>query len=66
MRVLAELFQLEILSRHKTKFTIVFTEVLQMQREYLTELNKDHKIDEEIIRQQLYQIDLEEERLKIV
>jgi hypothetical protein len=37
-----------------------------MQREYLTELNKDHKIDEEIIRQQLYQIDLEEERLKIV
>ncbi|REA55524.1 Na+/H+ antiporter [Dyadobacter luteus] len=48
----------------KTK--TIFTEVLQIQREYLTELNKDPKIDEEIIRQQLYQIDLEEERLKIV
>jgi len=29
-------------------------------------LNRDPKIDEEIIRQQLYQIDLEEERLKII
>ena len=48
----------------KTK--AIFVEVLAVQREYLVELNKDPKIDEEIIRQQLYQIDLEEERLKIV
>ncbi len=48
----------------KTK--LIFLEVLEIQREYLTELNKDPKVDEEIIRQQLYQIDLEEERLKVI
>lgn len=48
----------------KTK--LIFVELLESQRNYLTELNKDPKIDEEIIRQQLYQIDLEEERLKII
>ena len=48
----------------KTK--IIFVELLEVQRKYLTELNKDPGIDEEIIRQQLYQIDLEEERLKII
>ncbi|WP_312768279.1 Na+/H+ antiporter [Epilithonimonas sp.] len=42
----------------------IFIEMLEIQREYLTELNKDQKINEEIIRQQLFQIDLEEERLK--
>jgi monovalent cation/hydrogen antiporter len=44
----------------------VFFELLESQRAYLTELNKDPKVDEEIIRQQLYQIDLEEERLKSI
>ncbi len=44
----------------------IFVELLESQRQYLTELNKDPAIDEEIIRRQLYQIDLEEERLKIV
>jgi len=44
----------------------IFVEILESQRQYLTELNKDPKIDEEMIRQQLYQIDLEEERLKII
>ena len=44
----------------------IFIEILESQREYLTELNEDPKINEEIIRQQLYQIDLEEERLKII
>jgi len=44
----------------------VFIELLESQRQYLTELNKDPKIDEEMIRKQLYQIDLEEERLKII
>lgn len=48
----------------KTK--IIFIELLEVQRKYLNELNKDPEIDEAIIRQQLYQIDLEEERLKII
>ncbi|GAB3758394.1 Na+/H+ antiporter [Spirosoma pomorum] len=48
----------------KTKAS--FVEVLEVQRQYLTQLNKDPKIDEALIRQQLYQIDLEEERLKII
>ena len=48
----------------KTK--ALFVEVLEVQRQYLAELNKDVSIDEEVIRQQLYQIDLEEERLKII
>ena len=48
----------------KTK--VIFIELLESQRKYLTELNKDPKINEEIIRQQLYQIDLEEERLRII
>lgn len=43
-----------------------FIEVLEVQRNYLAELNKDPKIDEEIIRAQLYQIDLEEERIKSI
>lgn len=45
---------------------LIFLELLESQREYLTELNKDPDVDEEIIRQQLYQIDLEEERLRVV
>ncbi len=48
----------------KTK--AVFLELLEHQRQYLVELNKDVKIDEELIREHLYQIDLEEERLKMV
>lgn len=48
----------------KTK--LIFVELLESQRQYLTELNRDPTVDEEIIRQQLYQIDLEEERLKII
>lgn len=44
----------------------VFLDMLEKQREYLIELNKDPKINEEIIREQLYQLDLEEERLRIV
>lgn len=52
------------LMNEKTK--AIFLEMLEVQRAYLTELNKDPKIDEEIIRGQLYQIDLEEERLKVI
>ncbi len=54
----------ENLINAKTK--ALFVELLESQRQYLTELNKDPDIDEEIIRLQLYQIDLEEERLKII
>ncbi|MFC6268459.1 hypothetical protein [Frigoriflavimonas asaccharolytica] len=43
-----------------------FLEILELQRDYLLELNKKSEIDEELIRTQLYQIDLEEERLKII
>jgi len=48
----------------KTK--AVFIEMLESQREYLSEINKDPAIDEEIIRQQLFRIDLEEERIKMI
>jgi Na+/H+ antiporter len=44
----------------------IFIEILEIQREYLSELNKDPHINEELVRVQLYQIDLEEERLKII
>ncbi|MBV8326902.1 Na+/H+ antiporter [Chryseobacterium sp.] len=44
----------------------VFFEMLESQRQFLSELNKDISIDEEIIRHQLYQIDLEEERLRML
>lgn len=44
----------------------VFIEMLESQRQFLSELNKDPQISEEMIREQLYQIDLEEERLKII
>jgi CPA1 family monovalent cation:H+ antiporter len=48
----------------KTK--VIFIEVLEAQRQFLSNLNKDPDVDEELIRQQLYQIDLEEERLKVI
>jgi len=48
----------------KTK--AVFMDLLENQRQYLEELNKDPKIDEETIRHAVYQIDLEEERIKLL
>jgi CPA1 family monovalent cation:H+ antiporter len=48
----------------KTKAILI--EMLDHQRQYLSELNKDPLIIEELIRAQLYQIDLEEERLKVI
>ncbi len=44
----------------------IFLQVLESQRQYLDNLNKDPRIDEELIRLHLYQIDLEEERIKVV
>lgn len=48
------------------KAKAIFIEMLESQRQFLAELNKDPAINEEIIRNQLYQIDLEEERLKMI
>ncbi|RYG06562.1 MAG: Na+/H+ antiporter [Chitinophagaceae bacterium] len=42
----------------------IFIELLESQRQHLVELNKDADLDEEIIRAQLYQIDLREEQMK--
>lgn len=44
---------------------LIFFEMLQKQREFLIILNKRPDTDEETIRQQLYLIDLEEERLRM-
>lgn len=44
----------------------VFVELLESQRRYLNQMNKDPEADEQVIRHQLYQLDLEEERLKII
>jgi monovalent cation/hydrogen antiporter len=43
-----------------------YQELLENQRKFLSELNKDPELDEEIIRWQTYQIDLEEERIKLL
>jgi len=43
-----------------------YIELLENQRKFLAELNKDPELDEEIIRWQTYQIDLEEERIKLL
>jgi CPA1 family monovalent cation:H+ antiporter len=48
------------------KIKAVLFEMLESQRQFLTELNKDISVNEEIIRHQLYQIDLEEERLRMI
>lgn len=45
---------------------MVMLEMFEVQRVYLHELNKDPKIDEELIRMQIHQIDLEEERIRFV
>jgi len=41
-----------------------YLELLENQRRFLAELNKDPALDEDVIRWQTYQIDLEEERIK--
>lgn len=43
-----------------------YLEVLDSQRKFLTGLNKEAQLDEDIIRWQIYQIDLEEERIKLL
>lgn len=43
-----------------------YLKVLQEQRNFLVEKNKNPETDEEIIRKQIYLIDLEEERIKAI
>lgn len=43
-----------------------YLKVLDEQRQFLAQLNKDADLDENCIRDQIYQIDLEEERIKLL
>jgi len=43
----------------------VYIESLEAQRIYLSKLNEEPNIDEDLIRKQLYLLDLQEERLKL-
>jgi CPA1 family monovalent cation:H+ antiporter len=43
-----------------------YLQVLDKQRKFVVGLNKDAQYDEDIIRWQIYQIDLEEERIKLL
>ena len=43
-----------------------YLEVLEDQRQFLAELNKDAELDENCIHDQVFQIDLEEERIKLL
>jgi len=43
-----------------------YLELLENQRRFLTELNKDPELHDEIIHLQIFQIDLEEERVKML
>ena len=44
----------------------IYFDMLNSQRSFLTEANKDPALNEEIVRHQLYLIDLEEERMKLL
>jgi len=43
-----------------------YLEVLDSQRKFVAGLNKDPELDENVVRWQIYQIDLEEERIKLL
>ncbi len=43
-----------------------YLELLEKQRQFLTMLSKDPELHEDVIRWQVYQIDLEEERIKLL
>lgn len=43
-----------------------YLELLENQRKFLASLNNDPELDEEIIRLQIYQIDMEEERIRLI
>ena len=43
-----------------------YLQILEDQRKFLAGLNKDPQLNEDLIRRQIYQIDLEEERIKLL
>lgn len=43
----------------------VLFDMLESQRQHVVVINRDPAVDEELIRQELYLIDLEEERLRM-
>jgi monovalent cation/hydrogen antiporter len=45
---------------------IIYLQSLESQRQFLVQQNKDINVDEEIIRWHLYQIDLEEEKIRMM
>ncbi|MEP7279096.1 MAG: hypothetical protein ABI813_10670 [Bacteroidota bacterium] len=55
----------KMLQHWEEKTKDAFLKLLESKRTYLEDLIKDTPINEEIIRNQLYQIDLEEERLRM-
>jgi len=50
-------------AREQTK--LVMLELLESQRQHLRELNRDPTIDDDLLRHEVYLIDLEEERLRM-
>lgn len=54
----------EILISNETR--LIYLELLEAQRQFLIAKNTDLNLSEDIVRRQLYLIDLEEERIKIV
>lgn len=44
----------------------VYIQMLSQQREWLLEWNKDHTVDEDVVRKHLHRLDLEEERLRFM
>lgn len=70
LKTILEHWKIKALRVHDDTISEITTkiqlELLTSQREYLIKLNEDPNVSEEIIRTQLYQIDLEEERLKLM
>ena len=48
------------------KYKNMYFEMLNSQRAFLIQANQDPMLNEEIVRHQLYLIDLEEERIKLL
>ncbi|EEI92777.1 hypothetical protein HMPREF0765_1628 [Sphingobacterium spiritivorum ATCC 33300] len=49
-----------------TECRVVYVSMLNKQREWLRDWNKDYTIDEEVIRKHLHRLDLEEEKMKFL
>jgi len=44
----------------------IYLQVLNQQREWLREWNKEHQVDEDAVRRHLHRLDLEEEKLRFM